>query len=77
MLINKKSSEILIIGGDKLSKEKRPVTYQQTLGSEIQRAQQLPEGYDISAFLDGADDDVSAVNPTSEEYKLHRKETNS
>ncbi|MBM7692101.1 hypothetical protein JOC77_001528 [Peribacillus deserti] len=40
--------------------EKRPVSYQQTLGTMTERAQ-LPEGYDISAF-----DEDKPENPTRE-----------
>ena len=38
--------------------EKRPVSYQQTLGTKSERAQ-LPKGYDISAF-----DEDNPENPT-------------
>ncbi|WP_409294222.1 hypothetical protein V1498_13405 [Peribacillus sp. SCS-26] len=44
--------------------DNRPVSYQQTLGTKTQRARELPEGYDLSAF-----DEDNAENPTRREEK--------
>ncbi|WP_155889936.1 hypothetical protein [Peribacillus kribbensis] len=50
-----------------MRKEKRPVSYQQTLGTKIERAEQLPEGYDISAFDPGTAENPTRKNEPSQE----------